>query len=224
MKNLKLYLSVMLLLIIVSCKKKDEVTPEETKMDLTKYFITMEFPTQFTGGRTYNIPYLIVFDNDEKATHYGFASPGPEITPYKLEEDKITLIVANQTWIFTISDNQITAFSGIPNPPKSVKLHEVPATNQLVGKYSGMLQSRLVNTAFPYRYVLNQTQFGEEMVDNPTLDYVINPVKNVFAVSYIDSVKRYFLAIDGKLIVVRMKNGGTNAESYMYGTLTSDEL
>lgn len=73
----------------------------------------MEFPTQFSGGRTYNIPYLIVFDNDEKATHYGFASSGPEITSYKLEGDKISLTISNQNWVFTIKDSQITAFSGI---------------------------------------------------------------------------------------------------------------
>jgi len=223
MKTLKLYLSIVLLLTIVSCKKKDEVAPEETKLDLTKYFITMEFPTTFTGGRTYNLPALIVFDENGKATIHWFSSGPSEAASYNLENDKITVTSANLNVNFTVKEQSITGVSGLINEVKNVKLHKVPATNQLIGKYSGMLQSRLVSTAFPFRYVLNQTQFGEELVDDPTLDYVMNPVKNVFAESYIDSVKRYFLVIDGKLTVIRIKYGGTNAESFMYGSLSKDQ-
>jgi len=222
MKTIKLCLSILLVLVVVSCNKKDDPKPDDAKLDLTNYFITMEFPTEFTGGRTYNLPLLIVFNDDEKSTLYSFSSPPPEAISHQLENDKIKITYGSSNWEFTIKDQVITAVSGFVNQPKNVKLHKVPATNQFVGNYSGMLNARLVSNAFPFRYAFNQTQFGEEMVSDPTLDYVITPIKNVFAMSFIDSVKRYFLVIDGKLIVVRMKMGGTNAESFMYGSLTKD--
>jgi len=222
MKTIKIYLSILFLLVVVSCKKKDDPKPDDAKLDLTNYFITMEFPTEFTGGRTYNLPFLIVFNDNVKSTLYSFSSPPPEAISHKLENDKIKVTYGSSNWEFTIKDEVITAVSGFVNQPKNIKLHKVPATNQFVGHYSGMLNARLVNTSFPFRYAFNQTQFGEEMVSDPTLDYVITPIKNVFAISNIDSIKRYFLIIDGKLIVVRMKMGGTNAESFMYGTMTKD--
>ena len=86
-----------------------------------------------------------------------------------------------------------------------------------------MLNSWPVNTAFPYKYVFNQTQFGEEMVAEPTLDYVMNPVKNVYARSVIDNVLRHFLIVDDKLIVARLKSGGTNAETFLFGALSKDQ-
>jgi hypothetical protein len=225
MKTLKFYITILLLLVVaISCKKNNEVAPEaeEAKMDLTKYMITMEFPTSIPGNRNYNVPYVIVFNDDAKITEYSFSSPAPQSYPYRIEGDLLIISFGGDV-VFSISDKNITAVSGFIKDAKNLKLREIPATNQFVGNYSGMLTSYMVNTAFPFAFVFNQTQFGEEMVGDPTLDYALNPVNNVFAYSVIGNIKRYFLIIDDKLVVSRLKFGGTNAESWLFASLSKDQ-
>lgn len=224
MKTLKLYLSIVLLLAIVSCEKKEEAAPEDAKIDLTKYFITMEFPTTFTGGRTYNLPSLTLFENEGKIKIYYFgSSTSPTLGSYNLNGDQLTITTPNQNLVLTLKDRKITGITGSINEIKNARLQELPATNQFTGNYSGMLTSWMVNTSFPFSYSFNQTQFGEDYNGEPQLDYVLNPINNVFAISYINNVLRYFLMVDGKLTVVRLKNGGTNAESYLIGTFSKDQ-
>ncbi|WP_379089981.1 hypothetical protein [Pedobacter sp. UC225_65] len=225
MKNLKLYLSIMLLLIVVSCKKKDEVTPEETKIDLTKHFITWEAPTKtYAGNRIFNWPVLVLFENEGKIKIYSFASNAtPTQGSYTLTNDQLTITTSDQILGFTIKDGSVIDTKGFTSEIQNVKLRELPSTNQFTGNYSGMLNSYMVNTAFPFSYSFNQTQFGEGYNGQPQLDYVLNPINNVFAISSINNVLRYFLMVDGKLTIVRLKSGGTNAESLLYGTLSKDQ-
>lgn len=223
MKTVKLYISLALLLVVVCCKKKEAVAPDVLEMDLTKYFITWESPTAFSGGRTYNLPALIFFDGGGQATIHWFSTIPPQTTSYKFEDDKIIVTINDKSRVFNLEDENITSISGVDFPMENVKLHKVPETNQFIGKYSGMLTSRLVNTAFPFKYVFAQTQFGEEVVADPTLDYAINPIKNVFATSFIDNIRRHFLIIDGKLSIVRIHVGGTNASTFLCATLAREE-
>lgn len=214
----------MLLLIVVSCKKKDEVAPEETKIDLTKYFITWEVPTQFAGGRTYNLPALTLFENEGKTKSYYFgSSTSPTLGSYNLNGNQLAITTSNQNLVLTLEDGKITGITGSINEIKNAKLQELPSTNQFTGNYNGMLTSWMVNTSFPFSYSFNQTQFGEDYNGEPQLDYVLNPINNVFAISSINSVLRYFLMVDGKLTIVRLKSGGTNAESYLIGTFSKDQ-
>ncbi|MFN0256978.1 hypothetical protein [Pedobacter ureilyticus] len=225
MKNLKIYLSMMLLLIVVSCKKNDEVNPEETKIDLTEHFITWEAPTKtYTGNRIFNWPVLVLFENEGKVKMYSFASnTTPTQGSYTLTDDQLTITTSDQILGFTIKDGSIIDNKGFTYEIQNVKLREFPSTNQFTGNYSGMLNSYMVNTAFPFSYSFNQTQFGEGYNGQPQLDYVLNPINNVFAISSINSVVRYFLMVDGKLTIVRFKSGSTNAESLLYGTLFKDQ-
>nr|WP_068891807.1 hypothetical protein [Pedobacter panaciterrae] len=228
MKTLKFYITILLLLVVaVSCKKNNEVAPEaeEAKIDLTKYMITMDLPNSIPNNRNYNVSYVIVFNNDAKITEYSFSSPAPQSYPYRIEEDLLIISYGGGVGdiVLSISDRNITAVSGFTKDAKNLKLREIPASNQFVGNYSGMLTSYMVNTAFPFAFVFNQTQFGEEMVGDPTLDYALNPVNNVFAYSVIGNIKRYFLIIDDKLVVSRLKSGGTNAESWLFATLNKNQ-
>jgi major membrane immunogen (membrane-anchored lipoprotein) len=225
MKTLKLYLSIVLLLALVSCEKKDEVAPEEVKMDLTKYFITWEAPrTTYTGNRIFNWPVLVLFENDGKIKMYNFASnTTPTQGSYTLTDDQLTITTSNQILGFTIKEGSIVDTKGFTYDIQNTKLRELPSTNQFTGNYSGMLNSYMVNTAFPFSFSFNYTQFGEGYNGQPQLDYVLNPINNVFAISSINSVLRYFLMVDGKLTIVRLKSGGTNAESLLYATLSKDQ-
>lgn len=225
MKTFKICLSIVLLLLAVSCKKNDEVEQEETKIDLTTYFITWEVPTTFSGGRTYNLPVLMFFGSNNQVTIHWFSTANnpPKVTSYKLEDNKIIVNNDNFDLVFNLDGDNITSTSGTNFKNENVKLRKLPPTNQFVGKYSGMLTSRHVNTAFPFKYVFNQTQFGEESVAEPTLDYAINPIHNVFATTYIDGIIRHFLIVDGKLTVVRIHVGATNASTFLCAKLAKDQ-
>ena len=97
LKTLKICLAIALLFTVPSCKKNDEVTSADTKLDFTNYLITMEFPTTFSGGRVYNLPALIVFENEEKSTIYWIGSfSAPQQANYKLEGDKLSVFWTNK--------------------------------------------------------------------------------------------------------------------------------
>lgn len=229
MKTIRLLLPL-LLLITMSCKKNDDKVPEKKEdpvkadMDISQYYIVIDH-TFTLGSKSFIHPLLIVFDKGGKAGIYDFGAAGNGQYSYVFANNVITIdIGSGLSWVFKINNESIASTEGISTADnKNFRLYKVPATNQFKGNvYSGVLIARENNSGMPFKYVFNETQFGESVIDPPSLTYAYTAIKNVAAVTTIDRVIRYFLIVDGRLVISRYDLDTSTPSKFYYGSLSKD--
>jgi hypothetical protein len=229
MKTLKLILPLSLLLAISACKKNADNAPEDkeevnAEMDIRQYIITGEY-TFVLGSKSFIHPILLTFNDGGKTDIYDFAAAGKGQYSYTFSNNTLSMNYGGSSnWEFKISNESIVSTTGISASIKNFKLYRVPLTNQFSGNvFSGMLSARENAASLPFKYIFNDSQFGEANVSQPGLTYAYTVVKNLAAVTTINRVIRYFLVIDGKLTVSRYDLDTEAPAKFFYGTLSRDQ-
>lgn len=228
MKTIRLLLSL-LLLVTMACKKNKDIAPEKkeeeakTAMDISQYFIVSDY-TFIIGDKSVVHPLLLTFDNKGKATFYDFAAVGNNQRDYVFVDNVLTVnIGSGLSWVFKISGNSIVSADGMPPYHKNFKLYKVPETNQFNGNsYSGVLLAREINSGMPFRYIFNETQFGETVIDPPGFTYAYTVINNVAAITTINRIIRYFLILNGRLMISRYDLNTNTPAKFYYGSLSKD--
>lgn len=221
-------LLVVLATCFVACKKNGEAKPEEedkdepVALDMSKYFIkgTLSFPI---NGKPYQHPYIIVFETDGTARLYDWGALGYTNATYTVDNSVVTIkFDGNAVWMFTISNEAITNATGPQSNILNYALYSVPSSNQFAGNwYSGMMLSRENNSSMFFAYKFTATQF-QETIHQAAASYNYTLIKNVMAIGTQDGVRRYFLALDGKLFVSHYNTNAVPLNFY-FASLSKDE-
>ena len=224
MKNL-IYLTSAILLLTFSACKKEKIKKEETKatLDIKQYFISGTY-LRTIGNKNFEHPYVVTFEENGQAIIYDWGAVNNITVSYTFENNKITVNYGGATnWIFTVADDNISKTEGLQSYYLSSNLYKIPGSNQFTGNwYSGMMMSRENSSSMFFAYKFTDTQYQETIHISPTT-YAYTVIKNVMAISKEKGTAKYFLALNGKLMVSRYNFGVDPPANFFFAALTKDQ-
>lgn len=184
MKDILKMIPILLLMILVSCKKKD---PKPEAFDITKYSIV--------GTLSMGYPYIITIESDRAVlTHYGITNGKYTFI------DGVLMLNFNDEVIcsFVVENGNIKSYEG-PIIINTYDLVKVPPVNQFDGRtFKGIWTLTPYQTTF--KFSANQVAFTISNQTNP-LDYAL--INNLAALEKDGNNSTLFVLVDGKLEVGR---------------------
>ncbi|TCD28577.1 hypothetical protein EZ456_04085 [Pedobacter psychrodurus] len=224
MKNLT-YLTTAILLLTFSACKKEKIKKEEPKatIDIKQYFISGTY-LRTIGNKNFEHPYLVTFEENGQAKIYDWGAVSNIAVNYTFENNKITVNYGGASnWVFTIADENISKAEGLQQYYLSSNLYKIPGTNQFTGNwYSGIMMSRENGSSMFFSYKFTDSQY-QETVHISATTYTYTAIKNVMAIATENGIARYFLALNGKLMVSRYNFGVNPPANFFFAAFTKDQ-
>jgi hypothetical protein len=224
MKNLSYLIAAMLMLTLSACKK-EKIKKDETKtaIDIKQYFISGTY-LRTIGNKNFEHPYLLTFEENGQAKIYDWGAVSNITVSYTFENNKITVNYGGASnWVFTITDENISKAEGLQSYYLSSNLYKIPGTNQFTGNwYSGIMISRENSSGMFFAYKFTDSQY-QETVHLAPATYSYTTIKNVMAIATENGIARYFLALNGKLMVSRYNFGVDPPANFFFAVLSKDQ-
>jgi hypothetical protein len=225
MKPIKLILFLLgLSLSFIACKK-EKIAKDEPKaaLDIKQYFISGTY-LRTIGTKNFEHPYLVTLEENGVARIFDWGAVNYGTASYTFQNGALTINYGGASnWVFTIADEQISKAEGLQSYYLSSNLYKVPSNNQFTGNwYSGMMMSRENSSAMFFSYKFTATQYQETVhIANSSHSYT--PIKNVMIIEKENGIARYFLALNGKLMVSRYNFDVDPPANFFYAALNKDE-
>jgi len=224
MKNLSYLIAAVLMLTFSACKKeKTQKEETQTAIDIKQYFISGTY-LRTIGNKSFEHPYVVTFEENGQAIIYDWGAVNYITVGYTFENNKITVNYGGASnWVFTIADENISKAEGLQSYYLSSNLYKIPGSNQFTGNwYSGMMLSRENSSSMFFAYKFTDTQYQETVHLTPAT-YTYTTIKNVMAIAKENGIARYFLALNGKLMVSRYNFSVDPPANFFFAALTKDQ-
>ena len=224
MKNLTYLITAILLLTLSACKK-EKIGKEspKTKLDIKQYFISGTY-LRTIGNKNFEHPYVVTFEENGVARIYDWGAVNNMQVSYTFENNMLTVNYGGSSnWVFTLDGENISKAEGLQSYYLSSNLYKVPATNQFTGNwYSGMMMIRENGSSMYFAYKFTETQYQETIHLSPA-NHSYTTIKNVMAIATENGTARYFLALNGKLMVSRYNFGVDPPANFFFAALSKDQ-
>lgn len=200
MKTLRLLPILLFMLSFTACKE-NEKGPEP--LDISKYMLVGR--TKYQNAQ---LPFLLTLNPDGKVQNYSQFNSNAN-SSYTYKDDLLTLNLGGTgpAVELKISDEKIISSTAGSNV--SYMLIKIPETNQLSGNtYNGGRRETASSLSYLSRLKFNDSQYGENTLNEPVPDKNYVSIKNIAALSIIGTTQHFWILMDGKL-----EYGGFNSSN-----------